>query len=164
MAKIPTIRVKNAGIVMLDRFAKANGGGSLYVRNTKQGHALELPVIGKTKKNGVFPIKRFFFIRDMDSVQAQRANHAHRETKEVVFCVSGSCVIHLDDGTTKQRIHMHDPAVGILHGPGLWHRISNFSKDCVLLAFADTVVYDPSEYIYEYRQFLEHLKISRART
>ena len=152
MSKAPKLRVRHAGVIVLGRFSQSHGGGNLFVLNSLAKNGLTLPVQQCSSKT--FVAKRFFVIRDVARAKAKRANHAHRTTSEAVFCINGSCAIHLDDGSTKQTIGLHDPAIGIVHGPGLWHAISDFSKDCVLLVLADTPTYDRAEYIYDYEEFL----------
>ena len=104
-----------------------------------------------------FKIERFFVTRDVPS-GAPRGNHAHCKTSEVVFCIHGSCAMHLDDGATRQKIRIGNPAVGILHGPGVWHELSDFTHDCVLLVFSDTAAYNRSEYIFDYQEFLRSVR------
>lgn len=153
MPKIPILRVKHAKIVALDCFSSSKSGGNLFVHNTaSEKNTLELPIVGSRKK---FHVRRFFMIRDILKEQALRAHHAHKETSEVVFCAHGSCTLHLDDGSVKQKIHMDNPSVGIVHEPGVWHSLSDFSPDCVLLVLADTSVYNRAEYIDDYEEFLK---------
>lgn len=151
MSRIPILRVKGAGIVTLNHFSKGKGGGDLFGRDSLERGLLVFPVHGTRKK---FSVRRLFVIRGMRSQGVERANHAHRTTYEVLFCLQGSCSLFLDDGSIKQKIKMSDPALGIMHGPGLWHRVAEFSPGCVLLGLADSHAYDRSEYIYDYNEFL----------
>ncbi len=100
-----------------------------------------------------FEIKRIFFIRGVKDSRVVRGEHAHTRARQVLLCVHGSCVLHLDDGSKKQKILMRDPAVGILIHPDVWVRMTNFSRDCVLCAVADEY-FDRDEYINEYDAFI----------
>ena len=152
MPKLPHIRVRNSGIVLLKKFNNRRGGGNLFVPESVAKAGLHLPIAGSRR---TFLAQRFFFIQGVTDMHSRRANHAHRNTSEVIFCVQGSCTLSLHDGQAKQRITLRDPSIGIIHGPDLWHSISRFSKDCVLLAFADSPVYEPGEYISDYQEFIQ---------
>jgi len=45
-------------------------------------------------------------------------------------------------------------------GPMIWREMSDFSPDCVLMVIADTV-YDDSDYIREYDDFLAAAQAAR---
>lgn len=105
--------------------------------------------VAEAEKNIPFPIRRVYFIINGAAV---RGGHAHRRTNQVFFAVSGSFVLGLDDGKYKQKILLKDPSVGVIIGAKLWHTMSKFSKDCVLLAFADRR-YDEKDYVRTYDDF-----------
>ena len=44
-----------------------------------------------------FEFKRVYFMYDTKN-GVRRGYHAHRELKQIVFCVHGNCKIHVDDG------------------------------------------------------------------
>jgi hypothetical protein len=48
---------------------------------------------------------------------------------------------------------LDDPATGLLLPPMVWHEMSHFSADCVLLVAA-SAPYDEGDYIRDYRDFL----------
>lgn len=134
------IKVKNAYPVFLRSFKDKRG--RLFV--------------GEFKKDLPFSIKRIFFI-DSFKKNLKRACHAHNKNEEIIFCIRGSLTIHLDDGFKRQKIVMKDPLRGIYLGPDLWREISNFSKDCLLLAISSRV-YDEKDYIFDYNDFLKIAK------
>ena len=60
----------------------------------------------------------------------------------------------LDDGASKASVRLEDPAVGLTLPPMVWHEMSDFSPDCVLMVLADAA-YDEADYIRDYGQFAE---------
>lgn len=82
-----------------------------------------------------------------------RGLHAHRRLKQCAIAVRGSCRMLLDDGRAKHWMTLDDPVAGLLLPPMVWHEMSDFSSDCVLLVLADAP-YDEAEYIRDYQEFL----------
>ena len=118
-------------------------------------------IIGESNKNIPFKIKRVFFINNLLNDIAIRGLHAHKKSNQIIFCINGSFKLTLDDGTITQKIIM-DPSFnnyGVMLGPSLWHTMNEFSKDCVILVFADDY-YDESDYIRDYNEFLRYVKQS----
>lgn len=137
LAKAPTIRVARSGVVRL-KCVPDLPDGNLF--------------IGEGRREIPFAVKRLYFINSLANPAAVRGRHAHRKLEQVIFCLSGSFVLQLDDGRTKQRIRLHDPSVGIRLGSLLWHTMSGFSYDCVLLVVASDR-YKESDYIRDYGEF-----------
>lgn len=82
-----------------------------------------------------------------------RGLHAHRELRQLVVALAGSCTMLLDDGAARTSIRLGDPATGLLLPPLVWHEMSDFSPDCVLMVLADAA-YDEADYIRDYGEFL----------
>ena len=82
-----------------------------------------------------------------------RGLHAHRRLRQVAIPVAGSCSMLLDDGSSRVTITLDDPATGLLLPPMVWHEMSDFTDDCVLMVIADAP-YDETDYIRDYPQFL----------
>ncbi len=138
MNKSLTLRVQNSGLLALKCF-KDLPDGNLF--------------IAEAREHVPFSIKRVYFINTLANPKAVRGKHAHRKLQQAIFCINGSFTLHLDDGKTKQRIHLNDPARGILLGPMLWHTMSSFSYDCVILVLASDR-FKESDYIRDYDEFL----------
>jgi hypothetical protein len=136
-AGVPAIRVARSGVVRLKSVPDLPDG-NLF--------------IGEARREIPFAIKRFYFINALANPRAVRGRHAHRKLEQVIFCINGSFVLHLDDGRKKQRIRLHDPAVGIVLGPWLWHTMAEFSYDCVILVVASDR-YREADYIRDYEEF-----------
>lgn len=99
-----------------------------------------------------FDIQRVYYIYET-AEGVDRGFHAHKALQQVAVAISGSCDMVLDDGADKVTVHLNSPTEGLFIGPGMWRVMSNFSKDCVLLVFADAH-YDESDYIRDYDAFI----------
>lgn len=139
MNKSLRLKVKHSGLVKL-QFFRDLPDGNLFIAEARDH-------IG-------FDIKRIYFINSLANPRAIRGKHAHKTLEQVLFCVAGSFVLHLDDGSVTQRITLNDPSCGIRLGPVLWHTMSSFSYDCVILVLASDW-FDESDYIRDYDMFLK---------
>jgi len=135
--------------------------------NVRNCQIIELPVFddgfdGKlTFAEGLrtipFEIKRVYYIYDLGKSESVRGKHAHKELSQVIFCVKGSYRLGLDDGFNREEIFIDRPNMGVLLGPRLWHTMSGFSDDCVLVVFASDY-FSESDYIRDYDKFLSFVK------
>jgi hypothetical protein len=139
-SQLDPIRVRFSGYVQLNKIL--------------DGHDGSLCVID-AMKSVPFEIKRVYFINNLENCVSIRGKHAHRALTQVIFCISGSFVLGLDDGQEKQEVHMFRDNVGVVLGPGLWHTMHSFSSGCVLLVAASDH-YDESDYIRDYDEFLAY--------
>jgi dTDP-4-dehydrorhamnose 3,5-epimerase-like enzyme len=99
-----------------------------------------------------FPIKRVYYLLDLKRDEP-RGYHAHKALRQVAVCVQGSCTFVLDDGFRREEIVLADPGRGLSVDPMIWHEMSDFSADCVMLVFASDV-YDEADYIRDYENFV----------
>src|SRR3989338_10540068 len=129
------IKVKNSGIIKLQKVRGKEGDGDMF--------------IAEAMKNIPFKIKRVFFVNNPKRKKSVRGDHAHKKFNQVIFCINGSFVLNLDDGRTKQSILMDDPSIGIILGARLWHTMAELSKDCNILVLADDF-YREDDYIRDY--------------
>ena len=104
-----------------------------------------------------FEIKRMYFIHQVPT-GVQRGGHAHRRLCQLLFCPYGSIEIVLDDGVAEERILLDDPSKGLLVGNLVW-RDMIWRKDDSILAVAASNYYDESDYIREYKDFLDELNL-----
>jgi hypothetical protein len=143
MNKKQELRVKNSGFINLACF-KDLPDGNLF--------------IAEAGKQVPFEIKRVYFINTLANPKAIRGKHAHRELQQAIFCINGSFTLHLDDGATKQRLLLNDPSCGVLLGRMLWHTMTAFSYDCVILVLASDH-FDEADYIRSYEQFCQDVSV-----
>jgi dTDP-4-dehydrorhamnose 3,5-epimerase-like enzyme len=96
--------------------------------------------------------KRIYLLRDVPDL-AQRGGHAHKQLKQVIFCVQGSFQITVSDGKRSEVILMSQNAPGIFLRSGLWRDLNSFSKDAICLVIASEL-YDASDYIHNFEDYL----------
>ncbi len=135
------IKVKNSGIIKLQFFDDFPDGNL---------------VIGEAKKSVPFNIKRVYFINNLFNRKSIRGKHAHKKLEQIVFCLNGQFTLFLDDGIDKQAILMDNPYFGVKLGPKLWHTMSKFSSDCVILILASDY-FKENDYIRDYDEFLRFI-------
>ena len=104
-------------------------------------------------KNIPFNIKRVYYVFD-NKESVRRGLHAHKNLKQVLVAVKGSCKILLDDSKNKEDILLDSPNKGLLIKEMIWREMYEFSSDCVLLVLASDF-YDENDYIRNYRDFME---------
>lgn len=99
-----------------------------------------------------FDIKRVLLMKDMNR-QAVRGGHTHHKTRQVLFVISGSCTVDLDNGKEKSSVKLNKFNQGLLLEPYVWHVMKDFEENTVLLVLADNE-YDEKDYIRDYNEFL----------
>ena len=77
-------------------------------------------------KNIPFTIKRIFYIYGTP-VNSRRGFHAHKNLKQVITCVSGSCKILLDNGVMKRNVELNSINNGLIVESMIWHEMFDFS-------------------------------------
>lgn len=109
-------------------------------------------------KNIPFSIKRVYYIYNTQYLP--RGFHAHKQLKQILICVSGSCKVSLNNGVEKEEYVLNDPSTGLLIESLMWREMYDFSSDCVLMVLASEH-YDESDYIRDYEQFLIEVEQSK---
>jgi dTDP-4-dehydrorhamnose 3,5-epimerase-like enzyme len=107
-------------------------------------------------KNIPFIIKRVYYIFGTKK-NVRRGFHAHKKVKQVAICVSGNCKMLLDDGKEKKTILLDKPESGLIIREMIWHEMSDFSENCLLLVLASDH-YDEEDYIRDYKHFKEIIR------
>lgn len=102
-----------------------------------------------------FEIKRVLVMKGMGKGDS-RGGHTHHKTRQVLFAISGSCVVDLDDGKNKSSVMLDKFNKGVLLEPYVWHTMKDFSDDAVLLVLANSE-YDEKDYIRSYEDFLKFI-------
>jgi dTDP-4-dehydrorhamnose 3,5-epimerase-like enzyme len=103
-----------------------------------------------------FAIQRVYYIFGTQA-GVSRGLHAHRNLRQVMVCVNGSCQVVLDDGLDKVAVPLNDRCQGLLLDRMVWHEMYDFSSDCVLLVLASDF-YDEADYIRDYSEFMSLVK------
>lgn len=121
---------------------------------------IEFPVIKDARGNLSFiqedtipyAFKRIYYLFDVPG-GAERGGHSHIAQHEILIALSGSFDVILDDGTEKKAYTLNHPAKGLHIVDGIWRELKNFSSGAVCLVIAQGV-FDESDYIREYKEFL----------
>lgn len=107
-------------------------------------------------KNIPFQIKRVYFIFDTKS-DVSRGYHAHKNLKQVLIPVKGSCKILLENYEETEEVLLSDQRCGLYIDALIWRVMYEFSDDCVLLVLASDY-YNENDYIRNYDQFRYEIK------
>lgn len=106
----------------------------------------------ESRKDIPFDIARVYYLYNVP-VDSERGGHAHRELEQVIFALSGSFRIKVDDGETQQEFWLRDPRRGLYLSKLIWREMDSFSQGAVCMVLASHL-YDESDYFREYRDFL----------
>ena len=103
-----------------------------------------------------FEIKRVYYMYDTaDGVH--RGFHAHKNLKQILICIHGTCKILLDNGEEKKIVPLEKPYEGLYVANDMWREMYDFENDGVLLVLASHE-YDESDYIRDYDKYLVKAK------
>ena len=136
---------------MTDKINKKNGFANL----------VELPVVTDPRgdltfiegENHIpFLIRRVYYLYNVP-VDAERGGHAHHELEQVVFALSGSFRIKIDNGSTKSEYWLSNPQKGLYINKLIWREMDCFSQGAVCMVLASHP-YDESDYLREYDDFI----------
>lgn len=103
-----------------------------------------------------FEIKRVYYMYDTTPGVA-RGHHAHKALEQILICVHGSCKILLDNGKEKEIVLLDKPNLGLYIASDMWRVMYDFTEDAVLMVLASTV-YNESDYIRNYDEFIEYVR------
>lgn len=103
-----------------------------------------------------FEIQRVYYMYDTGE-GVRRGRHAHKQLKQILICIKGKCKILLDDGYTKEIVALDNPRRGLYLESNIWREMFDFSEDAVLMVLASEL-YDETDYIRDYQEFLEYVK------
>lgn len=105
-----------------------------------------------------FQIARVYYLYNVP-VDAERGGHAHRELEQVVFALSGSFRMKIDDGTTKSEHWLRNPRQGLHISRMVWREMDAFSQGAVCMVLASHP-YDEADYYRDYDEFLKAVRRS----
>lgn len=107
-----------------------------------------------------FKIARVYYLYNVP-VDAERGGHAHRELEQVVFALSGSFRIKIDDGNTKSEYWLRDPRRGLYINKLVWREMDCFSQGAVCMVLASHR-YDEADYLRDHDDFLAAVQASKS--
>jgi len=112
--------------------------------------------VGQIPDDIPFAPTRYFVISQVPSKEL-RGEHAHRTCHQFLVCLSGSCRVLLDDGSSRFQVTLDRAELGLYMPAMIWGTQYSYSPDAVLLVFASHH-YDPNDYIHSYAEFLSLAK------
>lgn len=134
------------------------GANNSYAMIQFQQHGDDRGMLVALEENKEIPfaIKRVYYMYDT-GLHVRRGYHAHKKLEQILICVHGSCKIHLDDGNGTEEVILDKPYEGLYIANDVWREMYDFSEDAVLMVLASEV-YDESDYIRDYQQFMNYLR------
>lgn len=96
-------------------------------------------------------VPRRFFIVDKVPADSQRGGHAHKITKQYLFCVKGLILVLLNDGKQKTEFKLKE-GQGTLVQNMVWDSQKFMTGEDVLLVLCSTE-YDSADYITDFGEF-----------
>ena len=130
---------------------------------------IDLPVISDPRgdltfvegmRHVPFDIRRVYFLYNVP-VDSERGGHAHRELEQVVFALSGSFRLKIDDGHEKSEYWLRDPRKGLYINRLIWREMDRFSQGAVCMVLASQP-YDPADYYRDYDEFLRAANVTAS--
>ena len=121
---------------------------------------IELPVIADSRgdltfvegSNHVpFDIARVYYLYNVPA-ESIRGGHAHRELRQVIFALSGSFRVTIDNGTRREDHWLRTPKRGLLVERLIWREMDAFSQGAVCMVLA-SAPYDEADYIRDYDNY-----------
>jgi hypothetical protein len=98
-----------------------------------------------------FDIARVYYLYNVP-VDSERGGHAHRELEQIIFAISGSFRLKIDDGFNKTEHWLSDPRKGLYISQLVWREIDSFSQGAVCMVVASHK-YDEADYYRDYSDF-----------
>ena len=105
-----------------------------------------------------FDIARVYYLYNVP-VDSERGGHAHKELEQVVFALSGSFRMKIDDGYKKSEVWLRDPRKGLYINRLVWREMDAFSQGAVCMVIASRR-YEESDYYRSYEKFKNAVEIN----
>lgn len=106
-----------------------------------------------------FNIARVYYLYNVP-VDSERGGHAHRELEQIVFALSGSFRMKIDDGLTQSEHWLRDPRKGLYISRMVWREMDRFSQGAVCMVLASHP-YDEADYYRDYGEFRGEVEKAR---
>ena len=129
--------------------------------DTRLARFIDLPVVSDPRgdltfvegsRHVPFDIARVYYLYNVP-VDAERGGHAHKALRQVLFALSGSFCVTLDDGERREDVWLRDPRRGLLISTLTWREMREFSQGAVCMVLASHP-YDEADYYRDYDAFL----------
>lgn len=103
-----------------------------------------------------FSIARVYYLYNVP-VDAERGGHAHWLLEQVIFALSGSFRVTVDDGSQRASYWLRNPRQGLYLGQMIWREMDAFSQGAVCMVLASRP-YEESDYFRDYGEFLQAVR------
>lgn len=100
-----------------------------------------------------FPLKRIYYIYDINSKETRRGYHSHNDLEQILIAVHGKVKILVKTPYEEEIVELNNPNEGLYIGPMVWREMFEFEDEAVLLVLASHE-YDESDYIRDYSKYL----------
>ena len=108
--------------------------------------------VAQAFSNVPFEIKRVYWTYGTPE-DVERGNHAHKDSLQLLVCISGKIKISLENKNRKvYEFLLDNPNVGLVMPRFHWRKI-NFYENGISLCLS-SLDYDENDYIREYEDFL----------
>jgi hypothetical protein len=107
--------------------------------------ALELPEVVP------FEVRRIFLVYGVSKTEV-RGEHAHKKCWQLLITTTGTVMVDLSDGETKETFELDSPEKGLLIPPLIWGTQYSFSEKANLLVLASEA-FDAKDYINDFEEF-----------
>jgi hypothetical protein len=105
-----------------------------------------------------FDIARVYYLYNVP-VDSERGGHAHRQLEQVIFALSGSFRVKVNDGHEQAEYWLRDPRRGLYISRLVWREMDSFSQGAVCMVLASHP-YDESDYYRNYEDFVREARAS----
>lgn len=113
-----------------------------------------LGVIEASKITG-FDIRRVYYLYGSGPQGSNRGFHAHKELKQLILCVGGSCTATLEGDYGRHTFTLDNAREGLIVPAGTWRELQ-LSNDAFIIVFSSEE-FSEQDYIRDYAQFKEWL-------
>jgi hypothetical protein len=129
--------------------------------STNSVRQVELPVVTdprgdltfiEGRRHVPFDIQRVYYLYNVP-VDSVRGGHAHKMLEQVIFALSGSFRIKVDDGRAQAEYLLRDPRRGLYISSMIWREMDLFSQGAVCMVIA-SLPYDEADYYRDYQDFV----------
>lgn len=98
-----------------------------------------------------FEIRRVYYLYNVP-VDAERGGHAHHALQQIIFALSGSFRVKINDGYTDSEYWLRDPRQGLYVDRLIWREMDCFSQGAVCMVLASQP-YLEDDYVRDFSSF-----------
>lgn len=122
---------------------------SFFLKNIEDPDGSLIPI---EFKDLPFIPKRIFIVSNVPK-NAERGQHAHFETQQILICLKGKILVKLYNGKSLDEFHLNEKE-GIFVDKMIWDSQVFLTGDDILLSICSTN-YDKKDYIENMKEFEE---------